>query len=533
LRVISVMRLLGVGLLLSSISVFSQRLEIDRMVWDQTLGVARRIYFQAVGGTDPLRGQSPFQILNQYARSMGLGNLTAQMKEEKRTVGLSAQAITYRQTALGLPVYRGEVIVSINSRGEAVSIVNNAVLPPPNLENANFRVTPETTDQAVRTATQRVSPGKRVILTAKPFVEIYVKNGKAHVAYRVSFVTADGQDDWRVWVDAQTGEYVDQEYRTLRFQNADGKGRVFNPDPRSVLRNEQLKDSNDQDLPEIQSTYVEVDLKGLNAPRSNQYVLQGQFASSQEFESPSVTMAKETSPVFKYKRNDPRFEETMVYFHLDQSQRYIQSLGFDGSRARGIQNGPIAFDAHGLNGTDNSHFIPSLNRLAFGDGGVDDAEDTDVILHEYGHAIQTSIHSDWGGDEQGAMGEGFGDYWATAYTRPLVPEFHPEWVFMWDGHNEFWPGRALNTNKHYPEDVVGQEIHMAGELWSQTLTEIREAVGDFRKADQLILDHHIALGSRATMVDAARSLLVSDQNLFGGVHVEKMKRVFEVRGLKP
>jgi hypothetical protein len=38
-----------------------------------------------------------------------------------------------------------------------------------------------------------------------------------------------------------------------------------------------------------------------------------------------------------------------------------------------------------------------VDRLAFGEGGVDDAEDVDVVLHEYGHAIQHDTVPGWGG----------------------------------------------------------------------------------------------------------------------------------------
>ena len=61
---------------------------------------------------------------------------------------------------------------------------------------------------------------------------------------------------------------------------------------------------------------------------------------------------------------------------------------------------------------DNSFYSPGDRGLHFGDGGVDDAEDADIVLHEYGHSVQDNQVPGWGpgGDtEQGAIGEGFGD----------------------------------------------------------------------------------------------------------------------------
>jgi hypothetical protein len=134
----------------------------------------------------------------------------------------------------------------------------------------------------------------------------------------------------------------------------------------------------------------------------------------------------------------------MTYFHIDQNQRYIQSLGFTGGA--GIQDGRIDADSDGVNGADDSHYVPSTNIVAFGHGCVDDNEDADVILHEYGHAIQHDINPNWSGGDTGAMGEGFGDYWAGSYSYSTTngPSFHPEWAFTWDGHNNCWDGRVMN-----------------------------------------------------------------------------------------
>lgn len=65
-------------------------------------------------------------------------------------------------------------------------------------------------------------------------------------------------------------------------------------------------------------------------------------------------------------------------------------------------------------GQDNSFATDQPeNELRFGKGGVDDAEDAEVILHEYGHAIHFSHNFAFASEEAGATSEGFGDYWAV------------------------------------------------------------------------------------------------------------------------
>jgi hypothetical protein len=50
---------------------------------------------------------------------------------------------------------------------------------------------------------------------------------------------------------------------------------------------------------------------------------------------------------------------------------------------------------------------------------VDDAEDAEVILHEYGHAIHFSQNLSFASEEAGAISEGFGDSERAPPTRSL------------------------------------------------------------------------------------------------------------------
>ena len=50
---------------------------------------------------------------------------------------------------------------------------------------------------------------------------------------------------------------------------------------------------------------------------------------------------------------------------------------------------------------DNSFYSPATRKIKYGSGGVDDAEDADVILHEYGHSIQDDQVPGFGGRQSG------------------------------------------------------------------------------------------------------------------------------------
>ena len=66
-----------------------------------------------------------------------------------------------------------------------------------------------------------------------------------------------------------------------------------------------------------------------------------------------------------------------------------------------------------MGGADNSYFSPTTKpqRIYFGEGGVDDAEDADVCVHEYAHFISyNAANGSNVGAERNSLDEGFGDY---------------------------------------------------------------------------------------------------------------------------
>jgi zinc metalloprotease ZmpB len=90
-------------------------------------------------------------------------------------------------------------------------------------------------------------------------------------------------------------------------------------------------------------------------------------------------------------------------------------------------------------------------------GGVDDAEDADVILHEYGHALLEASAPGLllNGGEGRAIHEGWSDYWAASYRRYLHQEGYVpggDWrrLFVWDSGwtcdcTTYWSGRVVKN----------------------------------------------------------------------------------------
>jgi hypothetical protein len=115
-----------------------------------------------------------------------------------------------------------------------------------------------------------------------------------------------------------------------------------------------------------------------------------------------------------FTRSQDGFEQVMGYYQATRAQEYIQALGFTDVNSSAQRYRTTGFAA------DNSFYDPSVDEITFGTGGVDDAEDAEVIWHEYGHAIQDDQVPGFGSTLQsGSIGEGFGDYWAYTMSAPV------------------------------------------------------------------------------------------------------------------
>ena len=180
----------------------------------------------------------------------------------------------------------------------------------------------------------------------------------------------------------------------------------------------------------------------------------------------------------------------MGYYWVTQAQRYIQSLGF-GSTLPAVNKRQQLLRINQFGG-DNSFYREGTGKLTitFGKGGVDDAEDAEVIVHEYGHSVQDNQVPGFGTTpDAGAIGEAFGDYLAVTVSEHFAPTPDEPCVADWDStsYTSTVPHclRRVDGNKHYPEDLVG-EVHADGEIWSRALWDIHQVAG--RQAGRH--DHH-------------------------------------------
>jgi zinc metalloprotease ZmpB len=277
--------------------------------------------------------------------------------------------------------------------------------------------------------------------------------------------------------------------------------RVFWVNPVQSLQNEDLTDQKDARSAVPAAAYKDVTLNFLDGSG----YLSGSYATIRnEVGSPAYSPGN--GGTFQYFRDQDEFEQVMAYYWITQAQLYLQSLGFTGDKAI-LENG---IDVR-INqwGQDNSYFWDKHHVLRFGKGGVDDAEDAEVILHEYGHAIQGDQVPGFGpGLQSGSIGEGFGDYFAVSFGNAFTGNtFHPACVMDWDAtyYTSTEPHclRTTDRPETWPRPPEEQgEVHRWGRLWSRALWDINQALGNVR-ADKIIIGAQFGFGVDPSFADAS------------------------------
>jgi hypothetical protein len=429
--------------------------------------------------------------------------------------------VRFLQIYQGIPVYHGGVVVSMNEANQ-VGMVVTAARSEIRLGSVSPAFGQENAVRIARTLLNARSPAlggsERAELTV-----FRMPDGEDRLAYCVTSVLEAPPGDWEVIIDAQTGKELAREDRYVN-NHADapyvaGSGFVYRRNPLSAARRHYgdpgFANNNNADSDSLDAYRRIVTLDSLTQ-EGGFYRLSGPSCIITDLESPADSLYGETSPDgFTYHRSQPGFEAVMAYYHVTLAHQRLRDLGFDPPTLYSLR-----VDPHGYQGKDNSHYSPGGNWIAFGTGGVEDAEDADVIWHEYGHAIQYNIIPFWGGGECAALGEGFSDYWAGSYGRSLQewsstdPEY--QWIFGWDGHNPYWSGRILNDQGRYP--FPPGSIYSGGQIWSSTLMGIQEDLGR-DVTDRLVIKSLYYLGAEVTATDNAEAILQADRDLYGGAHL--------------
>ena len=497
----------------------------------------------AAWASSPAAGATPRDVL-QAARAPRSQLVRA------RTVGFRGFRVErFNQRVGRYPVLDGELTV-VSGAAEPARIAADdtaALAPRPDLAAPAARIS-----RARAVAIARRARRVRALRAGERAREALVIDPAAggRVVWRVDLPAARPFGDFEVLVDAASGR-VRRSGNLLR--DAAGRARLYVPNPPAErggyagIGRRPAADRHDRNTRVLTGLREPVSLPRL---KSGQDCLVGRYAKALVHKPPHAVCRRHRD-WRRVKRAADAFEALMAYFHIDRTQSYLQRLGFtkanhsaiDARRQRAIADYrmPRRF------GQDNSCyacFSPLDRTIRYGSGGVDDAEDGDLVVHEYGHALQDSQDPGFGCPtsafcEAGALGEGFGDYVSAMMTFQTPDLRHPVGaafcIFDWDGIAAYNPaaapcGRVADGSdgvSTLPQAMApggpcdsgrgGQlDIHCVGEVWTHGLIDLRVNPSLGERIDVDLLASQFSYVDHETFAQAVDALVAADQAIYGG-----------------
>ncbi len=467
---------------------------------------------------------------------------------------------TFQQYFQDLPIYGTEIKISLDKKGQVLSLIENSY----DLSNIKLPFQEKSSPQQIARTSREFLTQKDILAQSSPQQVLFFPNEKTAIRCVQVKAAGPGQPITTQYLITDKGTAIFEQAVDLYCQTAPssstpscqhpahntglwtspsaqpeskaacimvtGKGNAFMPNPLSsagVSYGGNYIDNNDANNAALEAELVEVEMQV--CLENDEFSLQSQYITFQDinfpYDKPPVVSG---TPNFYYNRSQPGFEFVNTYFHINAFQNYIQALDYDLSQLKQS----IRIDPRSTTplGDDNSVFQPQNGnpQILYGPGNIDDAEDAEVVIHEYGHALSYFANGNNRlSAEREGLEEGLADYFSTSYSRNLS-EFGWETVFDWDAGN-FGFDRSANSTKRYPDDVNGEKYNDC-EIWSSTLMDIWEVLGR-EKTDLIALGSLYQYTATTNLKAAANILIAMERAIYQGAYFDQMAPSLIARGL--
>ena len=372
-----------------------------------------------------------------------------------------------------------------------------------------------------RPVNKKLNSTDKILHTSKGYIQY-----KDHFIRVQSTTFINDSESFTLFI-TENNETIHHINHKVQFKDTIIYGSVFFPDPITTSQQNYgppYVDGNDESNDDLNRELVEVAVS--TRFENDSFILENKHIKITNQSSPDILPTTKENADFRFNRSQIGFEEVHALYHITNFAQYLKdTLGFNA-----LLNEQIYVDVYALNGKDNSEFINSTvpPRINFGQGGIDDAEDPDILIHEYAHAVSNAAApGSLEGYERKALDEGISDYWAAVYSKKLNA-FNYKKIFNWDGHNEFWEGRSLENDRKYSDGLNGNK-YVDGELFGATLLDIRSLIND-TVCDKLIMQSNYSWFPNMSFPQAAEQIIKADSILYAGYHANLLFTIFYNRG---
>lgn len=419
------------------------------------------------------RSRSPKQCALQFLREhLDLFGLSPDLRElhfERTCKTPLGWHVYLQQHHAGLGVGDAWMRLDLDPSRQLVQVANRC-RPPSELRQAFGPQRPRAEVPAAVAcdiARRRSGPATRETPVLPPQLTIRKLSGKWQLAWKVILDDRSAGNPCShhlYYIDAQRPRYLTSKPHSFRAPDA----MVFNPNPLVSLNNPALgaQDS----IPD--TAYIQVPLQGLNGGTH----LDGEYATTAATPGPRTTLS---SNLLSVRRGSRAFCEIMAYYHADAAQRYLQSLGYSDAHQH-----PVQINATGNPG-ERSEYFPATDTIELATGGIPDAEDAEVIVHEYAHAVHTAIFREFGWDTISVnMAEGFADYFAASVFAETKSAALKPFFGTWDSRSDQPTAqppalRRLDRPEKFADvqHVLQGRSDLVTQFWGRCLWDLRSALG--------------------------------------------------------
>ncbi|WP_250030465.1 M36 family metallopeptidase [Paractinoplanes maris] len=244
----------------------------------------------------------------------------------------------------------------------------------------------------------------------------------------------------------------------------------------------------------------------------------------------------------------------------------VQGQAMDGANTAAGLPDPAHVDNANMN-TPPDGIPPTMQMYLLTPGpesvAANTGDEADVVFHEYSHGLSNRLvvdadgNSTLSGQQGGAMGEAWGDFlgWDYLVAKGLEKDTaKPGEVLV----GKYWtaggtirsealdcavgasatacPGTAGAGSGGYTYGDYGKvyaggpEVHADGEIWAQTLWDLRQAVGS--KTAQSLVTRSMELSpNNPSFLDMRNSILAADLVVNKGKNAKALWKVFAKRGM--
>ncbi len=416
--------------------------------------------------------------------------------------------VTFQQYLNGIKIEGAEYKVHIRNDG-TVDMVNGYYY-----DKINISTTPTISEIS---AIQRAMSDLKLVSStpnqSSSELVVYPHNGQFQLAYKVNIFVKEPFTDWQFFINATNGNviiavdntmsiYTEAESTSGGAEESDNKlianGSIFVTGTGNVYP----QHPNNSSI----STKSLFGLKG-SGKLDGTYVRAKNSSSSDAFS---------LSHTFQYVSTNTHFDETNLYYHVDNFRRNF-------------------IEAYAHNNTvcpNNACFSSSTGDIYFSDG-YDFAKEDKVIQHEYSHKVIRDIESGISSGvkgEEGAISEGTPDYLAGYFTgRAKILEYSVSYAQR-DMNNPFYTNYSSFQSDNNDGTLVSS--HTGGEFFSSILWDIRnDAAISTSQTDFLVYDALYRISGNPDFLEFRDAMMAADNAAYAGAYNNVIQNTFASKGV--